>query len=404
MMKKDENVKVGDKFTTLKGGIVEIKEKLSNTLFIGECSICSEDKELWYYGSILLHKDYLLKNKVSCGCCGFPRYTTEQWKVRLKRKLQDYLKDFIVSYEELDSITSATKIQYKCKKHNNSLSKLASKIITEGISCPDCKSENLEADIEKLKTKLPNNILNKYKEIKPIPKHKHSTKEIFVDVYCEDCAQDEYSKNEVGSGWFRVNISSLKAGSIPCRCSSSHSFSREQREYQINKILSKEGGHFIEWCHTSNEQIKVDSKFTYMCKNGHTVTKSVDSFVNVGTRCVKCKKVGYFNRDQPAKLYLARFYNDSSEFLKVGITNNDHIYRLNKQKSKARHKFEYEIIKVFDFDKGIDAWNLERKIKTMFDRNFMDRKIFRHGFTETFNIGYLDQILDVTKEFIEYLS
>lgn len=402
-MKKDKDINVGDKFTTLKGGIVKIKEKLSNTLFIGECSICSEDKELWYYGSILLHKDYLLKNKVSCGCCGFPRYTTEQWEVRLKRKLQDYLKDFIVDYDRLDRITADTRVYYECKKHNNILSKLASKIVSDGINCPDCKSENLEADIEKLKTKLPNNILNKYKEIKPLAKHTHNMKEIFVEVYCEDCAQDEYSKNNIGSGWFRVNVSGLKAGSIPCRCSASHSFSREQREYQINKILSKEGGSFIGWCHNS-EQIKGSSKFTYVCKNGHIDTKSVNRFVNVGTRCVKCKKAGSFNRDQPAKLYIARFYNDSLEFLKVGITNNDHIYRLNKQKSKARHKFEYEIIKVFDFDKGIDAWDLERKIKTRFDRNFIDRKIFRHGFTETFSTEYLDQILDITKEFIESLQ
>jgi hypothetical protein len=364
--------------------------------------MCSEDKELWYYGSILLHKDYLLKNKVSCGCCGFPRYTTEQWKVRLKRKLQDYLKDFIVSYEELDSITSVTKIQYKCKKHNNSLSKLASKIITEGISCPDCKSENLEADIEKLKTKLPNNILNKYKEIKPIPKHKHSTKEIFVDVYCEDCAQDEYSKNNVGGGWFRVNISGLKAGSIPCRCSSSHRFNRKQREYQINKILMIEGGKFIGWKNDSG-QVRCNSKFSYMCKNGHLDIKGVDSFVNTGTRCRYCAESKSFDYNAPSKLYIANFYNEEYSFIKVGITNGKPQTRLDNQQSKSKILLEYSIIDVFEFKTGQLAWELERKIKRSFNRGYISKNLFRDGFTETFDVKYLDEILCTAKQFIDSL-
>jgi len=55
-------------------------------LYILECSTCSEDKELWPTGTIKIKKGNLERGYIPCGCSKAPKWTEEQYKIRVKRE------------------------------------------------------------------------------------------------------------------------------------------------------------------------------------------------------------------------------------------------------------------------------------------------------------------------------
>ncbi|UZV41179.1 putative homing endonuclease [Vibrio phage vB_VpaM_R16F] len=63
-----------------------IKEKGKARKFILECSVCSEDKKLWPYGSITSVKSRLMEGKVPCGCSKIPKWSQSQYETLVNRK------------------------------------------------------------------------------------------------------------------------------------------------------------------------------------------------------------------------------------------------------------------------------------------------------------------------------
>ncbi|AGH32046.1 endonuclease [Vibrio phage PWH3a-P1] len=57
--------------------------------YILTCSVCSEDEELWPYGSIDSTKSNILKNSTPCGCSNYTRYTDKQKITIISRYLND---------------------------------------------------------------------------------------------------------------------------------------------------------------------------------------------------------------------------------------------------------------------------------------------------------------------------
>lgn len=84
---------INSTFETPKGGTITVigvdKSKgYPYKRYTCECSICSQDKELWPCGSITAEKHKLYKGIIPCGCSKFPKYTEDQLILLIKRKCE----------------------------------------------------------------------------------------------------------------------------------------------------------------------------------------------------------------------------------------------------------------------------------------------------------------------------
>lgn len=87
---KNQREFVGRTFPTPKGGVltvvgVSIEKSNGAAKFICECSMCSADNELFPY-NFSTTKGSLIKGYVPCGCSNKPKWTEEQFNVRIKRE------------------------------------------------------------------------------------------------------------------------------------------------------------------------------------------------------------------------------------------------------------------------------------------------------------------------------
>lgn len=76
-----------------------------------------------------------------------------------------------------------------------------------------------------------------------------------------------------------------------------------------------------------------------------------------GHGCVYCKKVGWFDFNKPAILYYIKVYHNGNIYYKIGITN-----RTIEERFSVVDRMKIEVIKIWKFDKGIDAHKKEQEI------------------------------------------
>ena len=85
---------IRSEFKTPKGGILTVvgchkKNNRGVPIFTLECSICSEDQELWPSGSISAIKTKLVNRaQIPCGCSGNTRWTEQQYIIKVKRLVE----------------------------------------------------------------------------------------------------------------------------------------------------------------------------------------------------------------------------------------------------------------------------------------------------------------------------
>lgn len=84
---------VGTQFPTPKGGVLMVtgvvgKDKSNVAVFSLECSVCSQDSELFPDGFTSL-KAGLLRGRVSCGCSKIPKWTRYQYETLINRKCSE---------------------------------------------------------------------------------------------------------------------------------------------------------------------------------------------------------------------------------------------------------------------------------------------------------------------------
>lgn len=183
--------------------------------------------------------------------------------------------------------------------------------------------------------------------------------------FCPECSNDEYFESGVCDGIFESQAGDLKSGQKSCRCSSTYRWTKEQREYQIQKELKH--GFFVSW---EGDYKNAQSRFNWVCSKGHSCVTRVSSFLNNSTRCSKCVKSGvgyrgyYPERSQEKDYrYLIKFKKD--EAIKVGRSFNV-LNRLNKGNSSllkiSNHKIdEIEVLKIVTADHET-IFNLEQSI------------------------------------------
>ena len=129
---------IGTTFPTPKGGVLEVVgccvEKCGhNALFKVECSICSDDVELFPDG-FMSRKGHLVKGKVTCGCAKSPHWSEPQFKVLVERECEKRNYKFLGWVE--DFVGSKTKLHLHNLNNGNVWNTTSIDTFLRGKGCP----------------------------------------------------------------------------------------------------------------------------------------------------------------------------------------------------------------------------------------------------------------------------
>jgi len=181
---------------------------------------------------------------------------------------------------------------------------------------------------------------------------------------CHKCSNDEYTKGGVGTGKFVSSYTVLINGSKPCRCSGNYRWNQEQREYKIKALCEEENSQFIGWESTKG-YANGESRFVWVCKEGHRRIGQVNNFINTGNRCLTCAQEagdwGYYpdRVNEADNLYLLSFKSETEAFLKVGRS-----FDVKERMREFLKHYEVEVIttyqnchqKIFDTEQDIHSY------------------------------------------------
>lgn len=337
MLTKRQQEFIGSQFPTPKGGVltvVAVIENGGNKLVLEiECSICSQDIDLWPKGSIFSYRPNINKGIIPCGCSSRPRWSREQYMTLIHRECNKKGYNFLGIKGDWNGSKT-----YICLNNpttgNTWCTTNISSLLTVCVGDPKDSIERVSKLLE-LNTQL--HIADFYKagfnknytfwRSDKLSKKGYT---LYWNYTCPICSYDEYVINNVCSGIFETSISSLKEGRLSCRCSTrGHIYSQEQRQYQLTKLCKEEESSFVRWV-SSDGYIRNTSKFIWTCKEAHVCSTTVANFLN-NQRCKKChkenqSKLGYLNGYYPHRSeeedYLYCILFKKGNYIKVGRSFN----------------------------------------------------------------------------------
>ena len=288
---------IGSTFTTPSGGVLNVVGKLPKikgkiVKYTVECSLCSEDKEL-FPETFSVVKGSLAAGSVPCGCATNYRWSKEQNIIRIKRECDKREYKFLGFYGKYKGLSTKLKLYNPVTNNNwhttsiNNLLRGRGDPMQKGINIKSART--LPDDIHRTdfinagfhtEDKFTRNATKKTKQ----------GKYPYWDFECHICSNDKYVKAGLCSGIFTSSVNNLKAGKKPCRCSEYYRWTKKQREYQIKNICEEEGLTFLGWCNTFINC--KEARFNWVCKEGHLCENTaVDGFINNGNRCKTCRNL-----------------------------------------------------------------------------------------------------------------
>lgn len=124
---------VENQFTVV--GYIRLENQ--NKLYVGHCSECSKDSELFgevYFGG---YRGHLKNGYLPCGCAKHPRWDKVQYQILLERKALELGYSFIGFGKEWDK--QRTKITLNCSKHGDWSTGTIDRLLNLSQGCPICK-------------------------------------------------------------------------------------------------------------------------------------------------------------------------------------------------------------------------------------------------------------------------
>lgn len=159
-------------------------------------------------------------------------------------------------------------------------------------------------------------------------------------------------------------------------CPHCHFNLKRSGKEQVNEKLKPRGIQMI------GDYLTAKIKTEFSCNHNHTWQSIPDNVIR-GSGCPECATSG-FDPTKSSDLYILRFEN----FLKIGITNN-----LNRRLEEHKKNGKYSLIVAKSFDIGYDARTLEDGIKNRFGGRFVTKEECPDGYTETFCVSILDDLI-----------
>lgn len=348
---------IGSTFGTPKGGVLTVVEKLpkikgKNVKYLCECSICSEDKEL-FPELFEAHKGHLvgsLSNKPSVPCgCSYYKWSKKQYKIRIIRecKVRDY--EFLGFLEWRDANTM---LRLRCLKDGNVWDTTKISNFFAGNGCSVCAKLSTGAahkltDYESTLVFMGSGKFLDGTIFKRCERTNNVGHHVYFDMICPLCSYDKYVEEGLCSGVFTSHGSSLREGMLPCRCQRGYCFTREQYEFDIKVVCKEEGLTFLGWI---GDYEGVYSKFLWVCSKGHLCSDTIVGSFLGGTRCMECHKLrrgngnGYYEDRKYEQDYL--YTMDFDTPYKVGRTFEVK-ERINRLKSKAALPHKPKLLQLY---------------------------------------------------------
>lgn len=231
----------------------------------------------------------------------------------------------------------------------------------------------------------------------------------FHDTFCYQCSRcsnDEYVKAGLCSGIFYISGYNLMAKQRSCRCSHPrkthrHRYTEEQRKYQIELACKKLNLKFVGFHGDPKEGGKASRIVDIQCFCGNIMTQTIHYFLNGNRQHCGCVNKGGFDDSLEGSFYVVEWYGAGTNFIKVGITNKEVMSRVSDQSSVTR--YNPKLLFTLNFSWGYNARNLESIIlKTLKShRRAIPKEVFPDGYTETFSMDKLDEIMDLIQKYEE---
>lgn len=375
--------------------------KLRNYLVV-QCTKCTDNK-LYGSGYFYLNTRSFKLGCLPCGCSKAPAWNEDQYKVMLDSKLQDFNVEFKGWDGEYKG--KSTKVKIYCNKHMKlTKSYSINNVLNSPVGgCKECSLEITNATTLLSIDDYKNRGVKSgtfYKEDTLLSKYRKDCT-TYIEYNCKFCSNDIYVKYGLCSGIFRIRSSHIKDGNKPCRCSSQVNWTKEQRLFQINrKIYTSDLPHtFI--CF-NNYKSSTNSDITVECKSHGLFKSTIDLYLSKdGTGCTSCTKHG-FDSNRPASIYVVKWSDGDTTFGKVGITNKEVCERISQQKSKT--VCNPVIIKEWYCESGKVIQSLEKDIKSVFNLSVVNKETLPDGYTETFNIRDLKDVISYIETRMETKS
>lgn len=359
--------------------IVGVSERAisNNVNFIYECSVCSEDTDLWGFGSIQQPRSKIISkpNKVCCGCHKNIKWTKEQYETLILRRCREVGYIFKGWYGEYKQIDNTYLSLYNPSSDNEWNTCTVNNFIKRGRLDPFVSGK--KSDKEHIKDFHSTDKFNKGNIYWRSDRKTLSGDKSYFKFTCGICSVDEYVKSGTCAGIFESFIGDLKCGKLSCRCNPIYRYTEIQRKYRITSILNQEGCEFNSWDETFRGN---NTFFNWECSEGHECRTQIAPFMN-GTRCPACAKGG-FSPDKPASFYIVEWYGYGETYLKYGITNKTVLKRVKQQARKAH--LDYKILHTFYHESGQAVLDVENKVKGLYGRDGVcPKRWLPDGFTET---------------------
>lgn len=385
---------IGQKFGV--DGHLEVVGKASRTspkgavMYLVLCHICKSDKDLFGDGIFKSAKHNLKAGCIPCGCAKRPSWSKAQQQIRVKRaceKLGLSFCGFVGDWKGVDT---------KLKLMGNKDGKITTSASIDGLM-KKVKSDYTFADermgradrtggVTKPDQVMIEGFMSSGKFVDGTKFWRAAESGRLWAMSCPKCSNDEYVGAGVCTGVFTSVAGSLKQGLLPCRCSPNFKWTQQQREFQIKTALQEEGGkgEFVGW---KESFTGCESRAIIKCKEHGEWSTTVNSFVNIGTRCTRCAKTG-FDTQKPAWVYILKITGASS-FTGYGISNAV-VTRLTEHRRKlASQGFTIDESVLLETS-GVLALDTEKAIKLCFERLPQNVKGFR---TEATHVELFEDVI-----------
>jgi hypothetical protein len=421
----DQKEFIGTTFPTPKGGVLTVVgvdkvKRGSNARFILECSICSQDKEL-FPERFLSEKGNLIEGKVPCGCGASVRWDETQYIIKIKRECEKRGYEFKGWVSNFKGVYTKLKL-YNPVTENEWYTTNIDKFLNDGNGDPvEGREKTVEGSLKgddvhieafmKTGVFLKGTIFTRNKE-RVDSRGSYS----YWDVTCPECSNDVYFQNKLCNGVFTSYVGTLKLGQQPCRCGKSFRWTKEQRKFKIKNTLEKECSTWDGWVNLEVGYENAKSKFKWICQKGHFCNTSVNNFIS-GKRCKTCAMLesscyGYYKDKTQEKDFLYVYIFKGLPYIKVGRTFEpdrrlkENQQRVNKYYHNKKHKIStvrlysstHEII--YNLEQYLVNKDTSRLFKGTFDESLHMVLEDGYGSSELLKKEGLEKVIDFLDGFV----
>lgn len=181
-----------------------VSKDSSGKVFLVRCSTCAEDSELNGDGMFTIYSHNLAKGVLPCSCSKQPRYTSNQWAVKLSRAA-DVLK---LNYIDSFRVNGKLRVTLSCEAHGEYTTSAPS--LLSGRGCSSCgmnSKHKRKPDNEMTQSFLRSNKFAEGTLFERSDKKDSKGAKVYWKVTCGDC-----------EGVYESSSSHLQRGKLGCVC------------------------------------------------------------------------------------------------------------------------------------------------------------------------------------------